>query len=76
MQHTVCFVCKNVCKTRKAYHIPISKSRNVYGVADLSRKLKKNECFIQVTEHADHHDQLSQENRHGFKVSALSSKFP
>ena len=54
-------------KLEKAYHIPISKSRNVYGVADLSRKLKKNECFIQVTEHAGDQHQLSQENRSGFK---------
>ena len=56
-------------KLRKAYHIPISKSRNVYGVADLSRKLKKNECFIQVTEHAGDQHQLSHENRSGLKVS-------
>ena len=39
-----------------AFYIPIRKSRNIYGVADISRKLKCRECFIQVTEHADDHD--------------------
>lgn len=36
-----------------AFYIPISKSRNIYGVADISGKLHKGECFVQVTEHSE-----------------------
>lgn len=36
-----------------AFYIPIPKSRNIYGVADISGKLKKGECFVQVTVHRD-----------------------
>ena len=39
-----------------AFYIPIRKSRNIYGVADITRKLKCRECFVQVTEHADEGD--------------------
>ena len=37
----------------QAFSIPILKSRNIYGVADISGELGKNECFVQVTEHCD-----------------------
>ena len=39
---------KNIANS--AFYIPVSKSRNIYGVADISRKLKKGECFVQVTD--------------------------
>ena len=45
--------CENTDKKfvhNQAFSIPILKSRNIYGVADVSGKLGKNECFIQVTE--------------------------
>lgn len=39
---------KNIANS--AFYIPVSKSRNIYGVADISGKLKKGECFVQVTD--------------------------
>lgn len=36
-----------------AFYIPISKSRNVYGVADISGKLRKGECFVQITQYEE-----------------------
>ena len=43
---------KNI--NNSAFYIPIPKSRNIYGVADISRKLRKGECFVQGSgfEHA------------------------
>ena len=35
-----------------AFSIPILKSRNIFGVADISGQLSRDECFVQVTEHS------------------------
>jgi hypothetical protein len=43
-----------------AFYIPVPKSRNIYGVCDISGKLKKGECFVQVTVHKDENQSVQE----------------
>ena len=56
-----------------AFYIPISKSRNVYGVADISGKLKKGQCFVQVTDYVEEFDETKGTTRRVTKMVPLDN---